>query len=237
MKYSVLIFTLIVISTICFGQTKQIATKSSATSKTVTSKFGALAIDRSNGFYYGWSHDYSTLTEAEQKAIEECKKMGGNCSVVLSYSGTGCAAYRTIKGNVGTAFGWGVAKTKAEADAIAIKECEKRSNGNPSTNFVWSCNGVNSGTLKEIYNASEEIAINVKIGNQYWANKNLDVATFRNGDIIKEAKSTYEWEDLFNKKLPAWCYYKFDAKNGQTYGKIYNWYAVIDQRGLASIQK
>lgn len=33
----------------------------------------------------------------------------------------------------------------------------------------------------------------IKIGSQTWAAKNLDVSTFRNGDIIQEAKSNDEW--------------------------------------------
>ena len=31
----------------------------------------------------------------------------------------------------------------------------------------------------------------------------------------------------------AWCYYNNDPKNGAIYGKLYNWYAVNDSRGLA----
>ncbi len=31
----------------------------------------------------------------------------------------------------------------------------------------------------------------------------------------------------------AWCYYQENSENGKTYGKLYNWYAVNDQRGLA----
>src|SRR5690606_21445100 len=57
------------------------------TTKSLASKFGALAIDRSNGFYYGFSYDYPTLAEAETKAADECRKKGGDCSVVLSFSG------------------------------------------------------------------------------------------------------------------------------------------------------
>ncbi len=33
----------------------------------------------------------------------------------------------------------------------------------------------------------------VTIGNQSWSITNLDVATFRNGDAIKEAKTNEEW--------------------------------------------
>ena len=125
--------------------------KSPAKAAPVKTKYGALAIDRSNGFYYGFSFDQPSRPEAEKRAIDECTKRGGSCSIVLTYSGTGCAAYRTINGNVGTAFGWGLAKTKEEADAIATKECLKRSFGTQPTNFVWSCNSAQAAQLNEIY--------------------------------------------------------------------------------------
>jgi len=115
-----------------------------------TSKYAALAIDRSNGFYYGWSYDYASLAEAEGKALAECVKRGGSCAVVLSWSGTGCGVYRTINGEVGTAYGWGVAPTKAEADTIAAREGLKRSSGKPLVNNVWACNSANSGDFKTL---------------------------------------------------------------------------------------
>ena len=61
----------------------------------------------------------------------------------------------------------------------------------------------------------------------------MDVATFRNGDAIPEAKTNKEWEALGNNKQPAWCYYENNTANGTKYGKLYNWHAVNDARGLA----
>lgn len=157
MMRELITFCLLTVTTFAtHGQTKQSINKTT-TAKAAPSKYAALAIDRSNGFYYGWSFDHATLAEAEKKAIDECNKKGGHCTVVLSYSGTGCAAYRTIDGKTGTAFGWGLAKTKEEADVIATKECLKRSKGKHPVRFVWSCNSANTEVLKEIYNASEEI--------------------------------------------------------------------------------
>ena len=75
----------------------------------------------------------------------------------------------------------------------------------------------------------------VTIGNQVWMTKNLDVATFRNGDPIPEAKSNEEWEKAGENKQPAWCYYDNDPANGEKYGKLYNWYAVNDKRGLTPV--
>lgn len=73
----------------------------------------------------------------------------------------------------------------------------------------------------------------IKIGIQTWAAKNLDVSTFRNGDAIPEAKTNEEWAKAGENGKPAWCYYDNDPENGKKYGKLYNWYAVNDPRGLA----
>lgn len=73
----------------------------------------------------------------------------------------------------------------------------------------------------------------VKIGSQLWTTKNLNVSTFRNGDPITEAKTDEEWKLAAKNKQAAWCYYNNDAANGTQYGKLYNWYAVNDARGLA----
>jgi uncharacterized protein (TIGR02145 family) len=73
----------------------------------------------------------------------------------------------------------------------------------------------------------------VIIGNQVWMTENLNVDKFRNGDSIPEAKTEGEWEAYMAAGKAAWCYYENDAKNGEKYGKLYNWYAVNDPRGLS----
>jgi uncharacterized protein (TIGR02145 family) len=59
------------------------------------------------------------------------------------------------------------------------------------------------------------------------------VSTFRNGDAIPEAKSNEEWVRAARNKKPAWCYYQNDPATGTLQGKLYNWYALCDERGLA----
>lgn len=73
----------------------------------------------------------------------------------------------------------------------------------------------------------------VKIGKQQWMLDNLNVEVFRNGDPISEAKTEEQWRRAGEEGRPAWCYYNNDPKNGATYGKLYNWFAVADPRGLA----
>jgi uncharacterized protein (TIGR02145 family) len=63
--------------------------------------------------------------------------------------------------------------------------------------------------------------------------ENLNLDKFRNGDPIPEAKTEDEWKKAGENKQPAWCYYNNDPANGEKFGKLYNWYAVNDSRGLA----
>jgi uncharacterized protein (TIGR02145 family) len=70
----------------------------------------------------------------------------------------------------------------------------------------------------------------VTIGDQVWMRYNLDVTTYRNGDIIPEVMFDTEWDSL---TTGAWCYYENVPGTGTIYGKLYNWYAVNDPRGLA----
>ncbi len=73
----------------------------------------------------------------------------------------------------------------------------------------------------------------VKIGDQTWLGQNLNVSHFRNGDPIPQVRTDEEWEKAGNEQRPAWCHYENSTDQGKTYGKLYNWYAVNDPRGLA----
>ena len=70
----------------------------------------------------------------------------------------------------------------------------------------------------------------IQIGNQLWSKNNLDVSFYRNGDEIPYVDNATTWAGL---TTGAWCYYNNDPANGEIYGKLYNWYAVNDSRGLA----
>lgn len=73
----------------------------------------------------------------------------------------------------------------------------------------------------------------VAIGEQVWMARNLDVDRFRNGDPIPQAVTAADWVKARQEGKPAWCYYDNDSANGAQYGKLYNWFAIHDPRGLA----
>ncbi len=70
----------------------------------------------------------------------------------------------------------------------------------------------------------------VNINDQTWMQENLNVSRYRNGDIIPQVRDSLQWANL---TTGAWCYYNNDPSTEQAYGKLYNWYAVNDSRGLA----
>ena len=69
----------------------------------------------------------------------------------------------------------------------------------------------------------------VTIGTQIWTGCNLNVDTYQNGDPIPQVQDPVACAAL---TTGAWCYYNNDADNGCTYGKLYNYYAIEDRRGL-----
>jgi uncharacterized protein (TIGR02145 family) len=72
----------------------------------------------------------------------------------------------------------------------------------------------------------------VTICSQVWTKTNLNVTHYRNGDVIPQVTDATQWATL---TTGAWCYYNNDSANGAIYGKLYNWYAVHDTRGLAPV--
>lgn len=80
----------------------------------------------------------------------------------------------------------------------------------------------------------------VAIGNQLWMVENLRVTRYRNGDPIPTGLEHKEWINTHETQQDAYAVYPHDRIKGvnseeevlDAYGALYNWYAVIDHRGL-----
>jgi uncharacterized protein (TIGR02145 family) len=86
------------------------------------------------------------------------------------------------------------------------------------------CNGITSVTDAD----GNEYQV-VQIGNQCWTKENLKTTKFADGSVIPNVTSDDAWINLSS---PAWCNYENNASNGNTYGKLYNWYTVADPRNV-----
>jgi uncharacterized protein (TIGR02145 family) len=69
----------------------------------------------------------------------------------------------------------------------------------------------------------------VLIGEQCWFAENLRSENYDNGDAIPAGLSDSEWTSTTS---GATAVYGESASNLETYGRLYNWYAVDDARGL-----
>lgn len=103
-----------------------------------------------------------------------------------------------------------------------------------SSAVIIACSGDETSSSSKTAVASRPtVPVNdskVRIGTQVWMTKNLNVSRYRNGDSIPQVTDLNEWASL---TTGAWCYYENDLNYGKVYGKLYNWYAVNDPRGLA----
>jgi uncharacterized protein (TIGR02145 family) len=82
---------------------------------------------------------------------------------------------------------------------------------------------------------NENCIASVAICEQVWMLKNLDVNHYANGDLIPQAQTSDDWFEAGNAGIGVWGWYNNDSTIGAVYGKLYNWYAVNDPRGLAPI--
>lgn len=92
--------------------------------------------------------------------------------------------------------------------------------------LVFTCSFIACKSGKKSTQEVNEITV----AKDVWTTKNLSVVTYRNGDTIPQVTNDSIWSHI---ETGAWCYYNNDSLNNARYGKLYNWYAVNDARGLA----
>lgn len=76
----------------------------------------------------------------------------------------------------------------------------------------------------------QPVSASTTICGMLWTTRNLDAATYRNGNPIPQVADPAAWAKL---TTGAWCWYNNDSTAYHPYGRLYNWYAVNDPRGLA----
>ena len=87
-------------------------------------------------------------------------------------------------------------------------------------------------TMQEVKDFDGNVYNTIKIGTQIWMAENLKVTHYRNGSLIPCVLNSGTWAGL---TTGAYCDYNNDLTKGQTYGKLYNWFAVNDSRNIAPI--
>jgi uncharacterized protein (TIGR02145 family) len=179
-----------------------------------TTDVDLVSLTASGGSTYTWSDGSSTSSSTNSF----------DASGLYSLSVTdaiGCISSTNLKITVQH---WGLSRTGEKTLDSAI---QINANGQIGSLTPLS----QDGKRREYKQKSNTTSLpSITIGIQVWTNKNLDVTTYRNGDVIPQVTNEAAWAGL---TTGAWCYYNNDAANGAIYGKLYNWYAVNDARGLA----
>lgn len=100
--------------------------------------------------------------------------------------------------------------------------------------YSVSCSSDSTSANEEIeYGSVVDVDNNnyktVVIGNQEWMAENLKTSRFQDGtDILHEPN-----KEVFGRlETGAWIRYENNAGSVNSYGKLYNWFAVDDERGL-----
>jgi len=72
----------------------------------------------------------------------------------------------------------------------------------------------------------------VQIGTQCWLQQSLNTTKYANGDAIPEVTGNSAWAALSD---GAWSHYGNVASNSNTYGRLYNYFAATDERGICPV--
>ena len=94
-----------------------------------------------------------------------------------------------------------------------------------ATNSIGTSYGneLNFKTLSVLTDIDGNIYNSVTIGTQVWMVENLKTTKYNDGTSIPLVSDNTAWYDL---TTPGYCFYNNDAANKNTYGVLYNWYAV-----------
>ena len=104
-------------------------------------------------------------------------------------------------------------KRKIEALSLKVESLEIGSNMYPTSDTSGIVTDIEGNKYKYI-----------KIGKQIWMAENLKVSKFTDSTDIPYIRETSDWINLLS---PGFCWYNNDSVvNRNTYGGLYNWYAV-----------
>jgi len=140
---------------------------------------------------------------------------GTSSNPTLVNSGQSSTTYEPGTLNEETTYYW---KIKAHDD-----------HSNSTSGNVWQFT-TTSGGLGTVTDIDGNVYQTIIIGDQEWMMENLKVTHYRNGDPIPTGYSNSQWANL---STGAYCIYDDEPTNADTYGALYNWYAVDDPRGIA----
>ena len=105
-----------------------------------------------------------------------------------------------------------------------------KSDGNVIRTGISEIDSITFQTTGTVTDYDGNVYKTVKIGDQWWMAENLKVTHYRKGEVIPNVTDNTAWSNL---TTGAYCEYDNNSENVETYGRLYNWYAVSDSRNIA----
>jgi len=144
--------------------------------------------------------------------------------------------FRFFNGSLDDIGIWNRALTASEVQNLYNASAPTICIANITTTDTTICSGSSitlnaaSITPAPITDINGNVYPTVNIGSQTWMQKNLNVSRYKNGDIIPQVTDSAQWANL---TTGAWCWFNNDSATYSSSGKLYNWYAINDSRGIA----
>jgi len=121
-----------------------------------------------------------------------------------------------------------------------INDLGQNNNGNSGNQSGYVDQGIvfnPSKTYGTMTDNDGNVYKTITIGNQTWMAENLRTTHYRNGDQIASSSKISDWQmagmDTISSKYNGLqCIYE-DASTPGKWGRLYNWYAATDARGIA----
>ena len=96
--------------------------------------------------------------------------------------------------------------------------------------LLMACDEPEQKEDNSIKDIDGNVYTSVVIGEQEWMVENLTVTHYRDGTEIPYLVADALWRSTDD---GAYCYYDNHSSNGDTYGALYNGYALLDSRNIA----
>jgi len=107
--------------------------------------------------------------------------------------------------------------------------------------YATNANGTSYGNVQKfkalalavnVVDADSNVYQTVNIGTQTWMVQNLKTTKYRTGESISNVTKASAWSSA---TFGAWCDYDNNPANGDKYGRLYNWAAIVDARRITPV--
>jgi hypothetical protein len=168
----------------------------------------------------------SSASEVTYK--ESCMEVKGTTDDGRDYLNTLISSSFVTTGQTQTCQGSGESKHAlwaADNSSVLWESLHKEKSSTAAYPSDWSSDTDSSTKLQSVTDIDGNVYRTVVIGDQHWMAENLKVTKYRNGDNITDTTNNSLWS---GNTSGAYGYYNDSTSNRDTYGMLYNGYAVDD---------